>query len=67
MPICQGDPASRNFLAFYVQGRRVLAVAGCQHDREMTAITELMRLDRLPSPEELRRGPVDFLKRLRES
>ncbi len=65
--IYQGDPASRDFLAFYVSGKRVLAVAGCQHDREMTAITELMRLDRLPSPEELRRGPVDFLQRLRES
>lgn len=65
--IYQGDPASRKFLAFYVKGKRVLAVAGCQHEREMTAITELMRLDRLPSPEELRRGPVDFLQRLRES
>jgi len=65
--IYQGDPVSRNFLAFYVQGGRVLAVAGCQHDREMTAIIELMRLDRLPTPEELRQGPVDFLARLQES
>lgn len=65
--IYQGDSASRNFLAFYVKNKRVLAVAACQHDREMTAITELMRLDRLPTPEELRRGPVDFVQRLRES
>jgi hypothetical protein len=65
-PIYQGE-ASRNFLACYVQGQRVLALAGCQHDREMTAITALMRRDRLPSPEELRQGPVDFLKRLKES
>lgn len=65
--IYQGDPASRNFLAFYVKNQRVLAAAACQHNQEMTAIMELMRLDRLPTPEELRRGPVDFLQRLRES
>lgn len=65
--IYQGDPAGRDFLAFYVKNQRVLAVAGCRHLQEMTAIIELMRLDRLPAPEELRRGPVDFLQRLRES
>jgi hypothetical protein len=50
-----------------VKNQRVLAVTGCQHLQEMTAIIELMRLDRLPTPEELRRGPVDFRQRLRES
>ncbi|RJR45769.1 MAG: NAD(FAD)-dependent dehydrogenase [Deltaproteobacteria bacterium] len=65
--IYHGDPATRNFLAFYVKNRRVLAAAGCQHLEEMAAIMELMRLDRLPAPEELRRGPVDFLARLREN
>ena len=64
--IYQGDPAERNFLAFYVKAGRVLAAAGCGHDQEMTAIMELLRLDRLPPPEELRRGPVDFLERLQE-
>jgi NADPH-dependent 2,4-dienoyl-CoA reductase/sulfur reductase-like enzyme/nitrite reductase/ring-hydroxylating ferredoxin subunit len=64
--IYQGDPASRDFLAFYVKNNRVLAAAGCQHMQEMSAIVELMRLDRLPAPEELRRGQVDFVKRLRE-
>jgi NADPH-dependent 2,4-dienoyl-CoA reductase/sulfur reductase-like enzyme len=64
--IYQGEPASRNFLAFYVKNQRVLAAAGCQHNQEMTAIVELMRLDRLPSPEELRRGSIDFSKRLQE-
>jgi NADPH-dependent 2,4-dienoyl-CoA reductase/sulfur reductase-like enzyme/nitrite reductase/ring-hydroxylating ferredoxin subunit len=65
--IYQGDPAGRNFLAFYVKGRQVLAVAGCGHDREMTAVIELMRLSNLPSPEELRRGQVNLIKRLQES
>lgn len=65
--IYQGDPAGRDFLAFYVKNRKVLAVAGCGHMQEMTAIIELMRLDRLPGPEELRRGPVDWLRLLQES
>ncbi len=65
--IYQGDPAGRDFLAFYVKNGRALAVAGSRHMQEMTAIMELMRLDRLPRPEELRGEPVDFLKRLQES
>jgi len=65
--IFQGDPATQDFLAFYVKGQRVLAVAGSKHDREMTAIVELMRRDKLPSPEELRQGPVDWGQRLRDS
>ena len=65
--IYQGDPADRNFLAFYVKNQRIMAAAACQHDQEMTAILELMRLDRLPGAAELRQGPVDFLQRLRES
>ncbi|MDD2901289.1 MAG: FAD-dependent oxidoreductase [Syntrophales bacterium] len=64
--IYQGDPASRNFLAFYVKNQRVLAVAACQHGQEMTAIIELMRRDHLPAVGELRQGPVDFLQRLQE-
>ena len=51
---------SQDFLAFYVKGDRVLAVAGMNRDREMAAIEELMRLDRMPSPARLRNGPVDF-------
>ncbi len=63
--IYQGDPADRNFMAFYLQDHRVLAVAACGHEQEMAAVAELMRLKRLPAPAELRQGPVDFLKRLK--
>ncbi len=55
--IVHGDLPGRNFLAFYVKGNRVMAAAGLQRDRQLAALAELMRLDRLPAPEELRRNP----------
>ena len=48
--IIQGDLTTRNFLAFYVKGDRILAAAGLQRDRQLAAFSELMRLDKLPSP-----------------
>ena len=62
--IFKGDVPSQDFLAFYVKDGRVLAVAGMSRDREMAAIEELMRLDRMPAPARLRNGPVDILKLL---
>jgi len=61
--IYQGSPADRNFLAFYVKHNQVLAAAGLQHEREMAALAELMRLKQTPTPEECRKG-VDLLARL---
>lgn len=58
--IYQGDLPSQNFLAFYVEEDRVLAVAGMNRDREMAAIEELIRLDRMPTPARLRHGHMDF-------
>jgi NADPH-dependent 2,4-dienoyl-CoA reductase/sulfur reductase-like enzyme/nitrite reductase/ring-hydroxylating ferredoxin subunit len=63
--IFQGDVSAQAFLAFYVKDGRVLAVAGMNHEREMAAIEELMRLRSLPSPDRLRSGPVNFLESLR--
>jgi NADPH-dependent 2,4-dienoyl-CoA reductase/sulfur reductase-like enzyme/nitrite reductase/ring-hydroxylating ferredoxin subunit len=52
--IYRGDVASNDFLAFYVKGERVLAVAGMNRDREMATIEELMRLDRMPPRKQLK-------------
>lgn len=60
--IFQGDVREQNFLAFYVKDNRVLAVAGINRDREMAILEELMRLNRIPSPERLRNGAVNFLE-----
>ncbi len=48
--------SANGFLAFYVKDDRVLAVAGINRDRELAAIEELIRLDRMPNREQLKRG-----------
>ena len=63
--IFYGDLKERNFLAFYVKDGRVLAAAGLNRDREMTAIAELMRVDKMARASELRGGQVDLAGRLR--
>jgi len=62
--IYRGEISSQDFLAFYVKGNRVLAIAGMNRDREMAAVEELMRLDRLPTSEQLKRDDVDLLELL---
>lgn len=59
--IFQGDVSAQDFLAFYVKDGRALAVAGMNRDREMAAVEELMRQDRVPTPDELRGGRVNVL------
>src|SRR6185369_3034348 len=49
--IYHGDLSSHDFLAFYLKGDRVLAVAGMNRDRDIAAAEELMRLGRMPTRE----------------
>jgi NADPH-dependent 2,4-dienoyl-CoA reductase/sulfur reductase-like enzyme/nitrite reductase/ring-hydroxylating ferredoxin subunit len=49
-----GDPAAREFVAYYLQDNRVRAVAGCNRDRAMAAIRGVMERDPLPPVEPLR-------------
>ena len=67
--IYHGEISSHEFLAFYVKNDRVLAVAGMNRDREMAAIEELMRLDRLPTPTQLKYNDLGKLlfRRIYES
>lgn len=58
--IFQGDVNERDFLALYVKDDRVLAVAGMNRDRELAYVEELIRMNRVPSPERLREGPADI-------
>jgi NADPH-dependent 2,4-dienoyl-CoA reductase/sulfur reductase-like enzyme len=55
--IIHGELKARNFLAYYVKGNRVLAATGLQHDRQLAALAELMRLDQVPTADELGRDP----------
>ena len=52
--IFHGDPSTRNFLAFYVKGNRVHAVAGMNRDRDLAAVEGLMRDGRMLTPDQLR-------------
>jgi apoptosis-inducing factor 3 len=54
--IIDGDLTDREFIAFYVKADRVLAAASSQRDTETAAIVELIRLDKMPTPDELRQG-----------
>lgn len=63
----QGDVPARDFLAFYIKGGQVLAVAGMNRDREMAAAEELMRLGRMPTAEQLKREVVSLVETLHNS
>ncbi len=63
--IFDGELEKREFMAFYIQGDRVLAVAASQRDTQMAAISELMRLDKMPTVEQLRADSVDIVEQLK--
>jgi NADPH-dependent 2,4-dienoyl-CoA reductase/sulfur reductase-like enzyme/nitrite reductase/ring-hydroxylating ferredoxin subunit len=61
--IIQGDLSAQDFLAFYVKGDRVLAVAGMNRDWEMAAVEGLMQDGRMPTPDQLRGVTVNLPNR----
>lgn len=61
----QGDLSAHDFLAFYMKGDRVLAIAGMNRDKEMAAIEELMRMDRMPTGSQFKDGSTSFLELLK--
>lgn len=65
--IVDGSLQERKFIALYVKNDRVVAAATSQRDTETAAITELMRLDRMPTPDTLRQGNLDFVDLLAKS
>ena len=54
--IVDGDTAARDFLAYYAKDGRVQAIAGMNRDRDLARLEELMRLDQLPTPEQIKVG-----------
>ncbi|MEH1785560.1 MAG: FAD-dependent oxidoreductase [Nostoc sp.] len=61
--IVHGDLQKQQFVAFYIKNNQVLAAATSHRDTEAAAISELMRLNQMPTVEELRRGKVDLIQR----
>jgi NADPH-dependent 2,4-dienoyl-CoA reductase/sulfur reductase-like enzyme/nitrite reductase/ring-hydroxylating ferredoxin subunit len=64
--VIHGSLADQRFLAFYLQGERIAAVAGVGRDRDIAAISELMRLRQMPTAEELQRSDLDWVAALPE-
>lgn len=63
--IIKGDVSAQNFLAFYVKGNRVLAIAGMNRDRDIAAFEGLMRVDRMPTTDQLKSENVNLQELLR--
>jgi apoptosis-inducing factor 3 len=59
--IIDGSLDDRQFIVFYVKDDRVLAAASSKRDTETAAIVELLRIDKMPAPNELRRGQFKTL------
>jgi apoptosis-inducing factor 3 len=51
--LIQGDVLQKDFVAFYIKGANIQAVAGMNRDREMAAWEERMRLNQMPTPDRL--------------
>ena len=62
--VVDGDLGQKNFLAYYVKGGQVRAVAGAGRDKALCAIEECLRLRKMPALTALRAG-VDWEAQLR--
>ncbi|KXN91685.1 Apoptosis-inducing factor 1 [Leucoagaricus sp. SymC.cos] len=54
--IVRGDPSQSKFVAYYVQGDRIVGVSSMQNDPVATKASELLRLGRMPSPATIKAG-----------
>jgi len=59
--LIEGDISGHDFIAFYIKDFRVMAAAGMNRDRELAFLEELIRLNMMPSPAELKDGSFDLL------
>jgi NADPH-dependent 2,4-dienoyl-CoA reductase/sulfur reductase-like enzyme/nitrite reductase/ring-hydroxylating ferredoxin subunit len=60
--VIEGDTKEHDFLAYYVKGSKILAAAGMSRDHELAIVEELMRLDKMPSVDQLKAGSFDLSK-----
>ncbi len=57
-----GDLDSPKFLAFYLQANQIMAVAGINRDREIAAISELMRQQKMPDATTVKNNSIDWIE-----
>ncbi|KAF9532595.1 flavoprotein [Crepidotus variabilis] len=56
--IIKGDPNDMKFIAYYIKGNKIVAVASMQNDPVVSKASELLRLGLMPTPEEVKDGKV---------
>ncbi|PFH53119.1 hypothetical protein AMATHDRAFT_138458 [Amanita thiersii Skay4041] len=54
--IIKGNPSDMKFIAYYVKQGKIVAVASMQSDPVVSKASELLRLDLMPTPEEVKGG-----------
>lgn len=59
-----GDLEQQEFLAFYLQNNQIMAVAGINRDRDIAAISELMRLQKMPDANKVKDTSISWLEQL---
>ena len=59
-----GDLDEAEFLAHYIKDNKVMAVAGINRDKEIAAISELMRLQKMPDAAQIKGQSIDWLDKL---
>lgn len=62
--IIHGDVSAQDFIAYYIKNNQVWAAAGNNHDREMDAVSELIRQNKMPTPTELQNEQLNLLSYL---
>jgi apoptosis-inducing factor 3 len=63
--IVHGNLSDLDFIVFYAKNNQIYAAAGNNRDREIAAIEELMRLNKMPNPDEIRNRSVNFVELLK--
>ena len=56
-----GNLQQPEFLTYYLKGDRVMAVAGINRDKDIAAISELMRLQKMPDAAAVKDTEIDWL------
>ncbi len=59
--IIDGSLEDRKFVAYYIKNNSVVAAAGNGRDKDLAAIEELMRKNKMPKPERLREASPDLI------
>jgi NADPH-dependent 2,4-dienoyl-CoA reductase/sulfur reductase-like enzyme len=65
--ITLGRIEDANFISYFVKDDMILAAAGIGRDKQMIAIEELMRLNRMPAPNEIKNEHPDMVALLHET